>query len=95
MNSPVVKISDTDSIKCSNCNRQLMIVYCRPMTDERREQLTKNNALLSKVQAECAYCGDKSYQYEITGEFRYHPAQGIKIVDFKQNADNVVFKTSR
>lgn len=94
MNSPVINIKDTDTINCSNCGKKIMFVYCRPMTEERKIDLEKNNMLLSKVQASCP-CGDKSYDYEVEGEFRYHPADGIKITGFTQKDGKAFFKTSR
>lgn len=95
MDSLVINIKDTDSINCSNCNHSLMMVYCREMPEKQKAVLEKNNAVLSRVQVGCPFCGDKSYDYEITGQFRYHPARDVKITGFEQKDDKVFFKTSR
>ena len=88
MNDPVISVKDTDTIKCSNCNKVLMHVYCRPLRGGHKQ-------LLSRVQVGCGYCSDKSYDYEVVGEFRFHPAAGLKVIAFEETAERTIFRMGK
>lgn len=90
MNDPVVKLADCDVIKCSNCEKDLMII-------KNKKQDTKQSqfGLSSKLQVKCPFCKDRSFIFETNGTFMYHPAPGIKI-NGAQDKDGVMeFLTSR
>lgn len=82
--SEVIKISQTESICCSNCNKKLLIVYVKDFGEE-----------LYKLAVDCPFCGDKSFYYEVKGWFRYVPADGVTLINMDMDDKNnkVIFKT--
>lgn len=85
MDSEVISVADCDVVKCSNCNKDLMIVKGKD---------TKKD-FVSKIQVDCPFCGDHSYLKEIKGTFLYNPALGVKLKSVEQKNDVMRFLTTK
>lgn len=85
MNSPVINIDECQNIKCSNCEKKLLILPSYLDSEE----------VLYKLVVDCPFCGDKSFELDIRGPLKYYPAENVKIKDFIQKGNLVRFVTSK
>lgn len=85
--SKVIKLTETDLIKCSNCGKALMNVINEKYSSD----------ILYSVIIDCPFCGDSSFQYEVNGLFRTHPCQGVVPINIETNEKTnvITFKTQR
>jgi len=76
---------DIDTIKCSNCKRELMFFT----------QQKYNKALKYSVKVKCCSCEDYSFIYEIFGQLSLLPCDGVQVIDLQQNdsSNTVIFIT--
>lgn len=67
-----------DSIKCANCDSKIVDVI--KVQENKEKQL--------QIIAECPFCGDSSFLYEIKGVVYLQATDGITIVDMPTEVDN-------
>jgi len=69
-----VTVDQTDFIKCSACNRNLMRVA----------EGKKIEGILYNVCVSCP-CGDKSFSREVRGDFPAIPGEGLRMMNLVQD----------
>jgi len=63
---PLLEDGGEVTLKCSNCDKPLVVVWrTRP-----NEKIGRQDIVWT-LQAQCCYCGDKSFKKEIKGGFHY------------------------
>ena len=85
MDQEVINIRETDQIKCSNCNKQLLIIHGHKAGAD----------LLYKLSVRCPFCGDKSFDFDVCGPMKYVPANGVVITSFAEKDNKCVFTTTK
>lgn len=70
--SRVVKRGEVEYLKCSNCNKNLLGVYCSGGADT-----------YFLICVDCPFCLDKSFDYEVKGMFHYVPVDNVQLLDIK------------
>lgn len=77
-------LEDVDYVKCSNCNKSLMMVK-------------KDSSVGSPVYnfaVGCAFCGDKSYYMPVYTTLKHMPVKGVSLVNVETLPNgNVYFHT--
>lgn len=81
----VINVKNTDQIKCSNCNKNLLFVHSHE----------KGESLLYKLCVMCPFCNDKSFDFNVYGPMKYVPAQNVQITKFDSKNDKCVFVTRK
>lgn len=82
----LVKIDDCDKIKCSNCEKELMILPGHKHA---------NTEVLFEVTVDCPFCNDKSFEFNVYGPLRTVPAKGVVITNTRMNGKKFVFNTKK
>ena len=86
-NSKVIKLNETQTIKCSNCNADLLRIA------------VKNTVGVEnyKFVVECPFCDDKSFQYKVEGLFRWIPLDKVVVTNMltDDQLNVVTFQTQR
>jgi hypothetical protein len=67
----IIKKTETDSIKCSNCKKELLIVHQSKIFE----------TPLYSIVVQCPFCNDKSYNYEIKGDVKWVVPERVKLVN--------------
>jgi len=75
------KLEDVDHIivKCSSCDKALVEIW-----------VVSRDSVDSKIVANCPFCGDKSFIYEINGQFLLGHMDDTVIVDTDVDDNNIV-----
>tara|TARA_Y100001938_G_scaffold131336_1_gene188320 strand:- start:3004 stop:3252 length:249 start_codon:yes stop_codon:yes gene_type:complete len=71
-------------LECSNCSKKLVEIWIKNSSDK-----------LSKVRAECCYCGDRSYSVEVRGEFYIGGTDNASLEGVEEKNGTQIIKTSK
>lgn len=85
--SAVVRPSDVETIKCSNCEKALAHINIM--------KLSKDS--FYKVVIRCPFCGDKSFAKEINGKLNIHTANGVVLTNVERDESTLttIYKTEK
>ena len=85
--SKVIKVNETQTIKCSNCEADLFRVAVKDAI----------GVDFYKVVVECPFCNDKSFQYKVEGLFRWIPLDKVVVTNMltDDQLNVVTFQTQR
>ncbi len=71
----IVPPGEVENIKCSGCNKTLLIVRHKRIFQDRMYSLV----------VECPFCMDKSFEYEVHGELAMIYPEGVKPLKQQEN----------
>jgi RNase P subunit RPR2 len=83
--SRIVRPNEVQTVKCSNCFKDLMTINVRKVSDDAFYNLVVG----------CPFCGDKSFALEIKGTLNAHPCNGVGMVDIFTTEDTTFYKTKK
>lgn len=86
----IIKKQETITIECSNpaCKNPLLIVHQTPDENKRIEY---------NLRVQCPFCTRRSYDFEVTGDLKYIPVNGVLLVGIeeKEKENVVIIKTQK
>ena len=82
--SRIVRPNETTTVKCSSCDKDLAIINVNKVSSEN----------FYKIQIECPFCHDASWEIDINCKLAIRPAEGVAITNL-DGRDNtkIVYRT--
>jgi hypothetical protein len=80
LKTKIVRPDETDIIKCSNCNKELVQIHVTKLSSE----------AFYKMVVECPFCKDKSWEYDIKGRVGVRPCAGVALINIDKNDQKMI-----
>lgn len=79
----VINKKETMTLICSNpsCKQPLLIIHHTP---------TESKRISYNFRVQCPYCPRRSYDFEVTGDLKYVPVDGVLLIDVQEDYENNV-----
>jgi hypothetical protein len=81
----VIRPNETEFIKCSNCNKDLLQIVNKKISGE----------TFYKMVVQCPFCGDKSWETEVKGKVGIHPCAGVALTYINEKGILVTYLTEK